>query len=222
MAFPRLAAALLCAVLLAGCDSSERLRNFSAVEEGALYRAGRLEAPALRRAIETYGLKTVVDLGGWDADPGQWQANQEVADALGVKRYAVHMSGDGRANPNGYLAVLRILADPANQPALVHCASGTERTSAAVVLYRHLVEGRLIEPAYEESFRYGHHAEDYEWIAFLAEWMPELEQAWSTGGWIEGLPSVEPRPGEIVNARPARSQWVPSDYPSAKRRARSP
>ena len=39
---------------------------------------------------------------------------------------------DGRANPNGYLTVLRILADPANQPALVHCAGGTERTGAAV------------------------------------------------------------------------------------------
>ena len=158
----------------------------------------------------------MVDLGGWDADGAQWQANQDVADELGVTRYAIHMSGDGRANPNGYLAALRILADPANQPALVHCAAGTERTGAAVVLYRHLVQGQLIQPSYEESFEHGHEAEDYEWIAYLADWVDEIGEAWRSGGWIEGLPPVEARPGEIVNARPAPSQWVPPDYPQAR------
>lgn len=211
MAFVRLAPALLCALVLAGCDSSERLRNFGTVEQGVLYRSGRLEAPALRRAIEEYDLATVVDLGGWDFDREQWQANQEVADELGVTRYAIHMSGDGRANPNGYLAALRIMADPANQPVLVHCAGGSERTGAAVVLYRHLVQGELIQPAYEESFAYGHRAKDYEWIAFLADWIGEISAAWRSGGWIEGVPPVEPRPGEAINAQPAPSQWVPPD-----------
>jgi protein tyrosine/serine phosphatase len=209
---------LLCALLAlaAGCDSSERLRNFSAVEEGVLYRSGRLEGPALRRAIEENGLKTVVDLGGWDTDPAQWQANQEVADELGVTRYAIHMSGDGRANPNGYLAALRILADPANQPALVHCAGGTERTGAAVVLYRHLVQGELVQPAYEESLQHGHEAEDYEWIAFLADWMPSIGEAWRRGGWIEGVPPIEPKPGELIDANPASNQWIPPDYPGPR------
>ena len=49
------------ALALAGCDSFEPLRNFSAVEDGVLYRSGRLEAPALRRAIEEHGLKTVAE-----------------------------------------------------------------------------------------------------------------------------------------------------------------
>jgi protein tyrosine/serine phosphatase len=208
-------APLLLALLLAvpGCDRSERLRNFGTVEEGVLYRSGRLEAPGLRRAIEEYDLKTVVDLGGWDNDDAQWQANQDVADELGVTRYAIHMSGDGRANPNGYLAALRILADPANQPALVHCAAGTERTGAAVVLYRHLVQGEQIQPAYEESLTFGHEAEDYEWIAYLADWVGALREAWRAGGFIEGLPPVEPEPGRVFDARPASGQWVPPDYP---------
>ena len=213
MIAPRLALALLVSGIVAGCNSSERLRNFDVVEEGVLYRSGRLEAPALRRAIEEHGLVTVVDLGGWDMDREQWQANQQVADELGVKRYAIHMSGDGRANPNGYVAALRILADPANQPALVHCAGGTERTGAAVVLYRHLVQGRLIQPSYEESFEYGHQVEDYEWIAYLADWVDEIGEAWRSGGWVEGLPPVEPVLGEAVNAHPAPSQWIPPDDP---------
>lgn len=205
--------ALLLAPVLPSCDGSERLRNFGVVEEGKIYRSGRLEAPALRRAIEEHGLATVIDLGGWDSDAEEWQANQSVADELGVTRYAIHMSGDGRANPNGYVAVLRLLADPADHPVLVHCAAGTERTSAAIVLYRNLVQGELIQPAYEESFGYGHQAEDYEWIAYLADWIDEIGQAWRGGGWIEVVPPVVPRPGEIVTARPARGQWVPPDYP---------
>lgn len=222
MAATRLAAALVWALLATGCDSSERLRNFDVVEEGVLYRSGRLEAPALRRAIQEYGFQTVLDLGGWDGDREQWQANQDVADELGVTRYALHMLGDGRANPNGYVAALRILADPANQPVLVHCASGTERTGAAVVLYRHLVQGRLIQPSYEESFEHGHQPEDYEWIAYLADWVDEIGRAFREDGWIEGLPPVEPRPGERVRATPAPSQWVPPDYPRPPSRGDSP
>lgn len=213
MIAPRLVLAVLLGGVVAACDSSDRLRNFAAVEEGVLYRAGRLEAPALRRAIEENDLVTVVDLGGWDMDPEQWQANQAVADELGVTRYAIHMSGDGRANPNGYVTALRILADPANQPALVHCAGGSERTGAAVVLYRHLVQGRLIQESYEESFEHGHEAKDYEWIAYLADWADEIAEAWRSGGWVDGLPPVEARPGETVNGYPAPSQWIPPDDP---------
>jgi protein tyrosine/serine phosphatase len=212
MAGSRLVLALLVTLNLTACDSSSGLRNFGVVEEGVLYRSGRLEAPALRRAIAEHGLKTVVDLGGWDANAAEWQANQDVADELGVTRYAIHMSGDGRANPNGYVTVLRILADPANQPALVHCAGGTERTGAAVVLYRHLVQGKLIQPSYEESFEHGHQVEDYEWIAYLADWVDEIGAAWRSGGWIEGVPPVEARPGELVDANPDPKQWVPPDY----------
>ena len=214
----RCVARLLCGWLLlpslfsVGCSDAEKLRNFGVVEEGVLYRSGRLEAPALRRAIEQHQLKTLVDLGGWDSNPDEWARNQALADELGVTRYAIHMNGDGRANPNGYVAVLRILANPENQPALVHCAGGSERTGAAVVLYRHLVQGRLLQPAYEESFEYSHAAEDYEWIAYLADWVDEIEAAWRGGGWVEGVPPVEPEPGKLVKAHPAPNQWVPPDY----------
>ena len=98
---------------------------------------------------------------------------------------------------------------------LLENAAGTERTGAAVVLYRHLVQGRQVQPSYEESFEHGHEPEDYEWIAYLADWREELGAAWRSGGWIEEVPPVEPRPGQITDARPAPSQWVPPDYPNA-------
>jgi len=209
----RAALCALASLLAAGaCRDESRLRNFGVVEEGRIYRSGRLEPEAMRRLIEERGIRTVIDLGSWDRERAKAEEMQRIADEKGVTRYVVRMLGDGRANPNGYVAVLRLLADAKNQPVLVQCAAGSERTSAAIVLYRHVIQGRLIQPSYEESFGYGHDPEDYEWIAFLADWADEVEQAYRSGGWIPGLPPVEPQPGGWVDARPADSQWVPPDY----------
>ena len=220
MIAPRAAAALLLLLTTVGCERLDDPRNFGVVEEGAIYRSGRLEAPELRRAIAAHGLATVIDLGGWEGNEAEWQANQAVADELGVTRYAIHMPADARANPNGYLAVLRLLADRANHPVLVHCDAGDERTGAVVVLYRHLVEGKLVQPSYEESFVYGHAAEDYGWIAYLVDWLGALRRAWRAGGWIEGLPPVEPRAGGISDAWPVPGRERPPS-PSASSHPRA-
>lgn len=203
---------LLVGAVAAACGDDTRLRNFGVVEEGSVYRSGRLQPEAMRRVIEERGLRTVIDLGAWDRDPELSERMQRIAEESGVTRYVLPMSGDGRANPNGYVAVLNLLADPENHPVLVQCAAGSERTSAAIVLYRHVIQGKLIQPSYEESFEFGHDPEDYEWIAYLADWVDEIATAHRAGGWIPGLPPVEAKPGVEVHAGPARSQWVPPDY----------
>ena len=84
----------------------------------------------------------------------------------------------------------------------------------------HLVEGKLVQPSYEESFVYGHAAEDYGWIAYLVDWLGALRRAWRAGGWIEGLPPVEPRAGEISDARPVPGRERPPP-PSASSHPRA-
>ena len=206
----RLLPVLVCTLMALGIACGDRgPRNFGVVEEGKLYRSGRLETEVLRDVIRDRGIKTVVDLGSFDRFPEKQRANQEATAELGATWYGLQMVGDGRANPNGYVAALRLLSDPANQPALVQCAAGAQRTGTAVVLYRHLVQGRLIQPSYEESFQHGHDPDNYRWITFIADWVDEIGDAYRDGGWIEGLPPVEPVPGQNVRALPAASQWVP-------------
>ena len=208
----RLLPVLVCTLLALGIACGDRgPRNFGVVEEGELYRSGRLETEVLRDVIQEYDIKTVVDLGSFDRYPEKQRSNQEAAAELGATWYGLQMVGDGRANPNGYVAALRLLSDPANQPALIQCAGGSERTGTAVVLYRHVVQGRRIQPSYEESFQHGHDADSYRWIAFLADWADEIGDAYRDGGWIDGLPPIEPLPGQNVRAKPAASQWVPPD-----------
>lgn len=209
---PRLVASLACLLLAAGAACQPSLRNFGAVEEGRLYRSGRLEPDQLRAVIQQHGLRSIVDLGAYDNAPDADVKIQALADELGVTRYTIQMLGDGRANPNGYVAALRLMADSAREPMLVMCAGGTERTGVAVVLYRHVLQGMLIQRAYLEAMEFGHRAEDYEMLAYLADWADEIAEAFRTGSWVPELPPVEPKPGENVDARPAPSQWVPPDY----------
>lgn len=213
-----LAVALALGTLGAGCGP-RGLRAFGVVDDGRIYRSGRLTAEQLRGLIQARHLRTIVDLGAYDNDPEMDAAAAEISRAAGVDRFTLPMIGDGRANPNGYVAVLRLMADPARQPLLVMCSAGTERTGAAVLLYRHVVQGQLIQEAYRESLAQGHRAGDYEMLAYVADWAAPIEQAFRSGTWVPGLPPVEPVAGGTANARPAPSQWVPPDYPSARRRA---
>lgn len=135
-------------------------RNFGVVEPGVLYRAARLTPAATRQVVERYAIKTIVDLGAYDKSPADEEIARRTALALGVKRYVMRLNGDGTGNPDYYVQALKVLLDPANQPALVHCAAGTQRTGACVMMYRHMTQGTPYEAGLEEAKTYGHDPQD--------------------------------------------------------------
>ncbi len=116
-------------------------RNFGTVEAGRVYRSGYLEPHMLRRVVNEYGIRTIVDLGG--SEPGSADSAAELAAAaeIGVRRYELGLTGEEDDDPAKYVQALRIMADEASQPVLVHCAAGADRTTAAVILYEHIVKG---------------------------------------------------------------------------------
>jgi protein tyrosine/serine phosphatase len=120
-------------------------------------------------------IRTIIALNGRDEAVA---AEHERARELGVDHLVFSMSGDGRGDPAEYARVVEIMADPARQPVLVHCAAGAQRTSVAVILYRHLIEGMPIAEAYPESFEYKHRPGQWELPAFLADTLPAIEEAY--------------------------------------------
>ena len=177
------------------------VRNFGVVVEGEVYRSGRLTPTTLRRVILENGIRTVVDLGAYDHRPEQARRIRETADELGVTKFDVTMIGDGRANPNGYVEVLRILTDPQRRPVLVQCSAGAQRTGAAVLLYRHVVEGVPIQEAYPEAFLHGHEPDSWAMLAYVADWASAIGDAYRTGRPIPGVPPIEARSDGAVDAR---------------------
>ena len=168
-------------------------KRFSTVDEGVLYRAGKLTPAAMRTVVAHNDIKTIVDLGAWEEGSPADERAQASADAMGVTRYRFHLYGDTNGNPNHYLNALRIIQDPANQPVLVHCGAGTERTGYLVALYRTFVEGVPLDEAIDEADRKGHSPSRNPVFAKTVEtWTTPIEQAYRNGGSVEGADPVPP------------------------------
>ena len=182
-------------------------KNFGVVEAGKLYRAGGLTESTMRDVVAEHKIRTIVDLGAFDHEPQREAGMQKLADELNVNRHVFRLKGDATGNPNDYVAALRYMTDPANQPVLVMCSAGAQRTGAAVILYRCLTENRTIQQAYPDSFNYRHDpGKDWVMLAYLADWNDDIQQAYHSGGWIDSQPpttELYQQPGALtVPARP--------------------
>jgi protein tyrosine/serine phosphatase len=164
----RLAVILAIAIACAGAGYTYRygvrdhvlIRNFGVVESGKLYRSGRLTPSTTEQLVRTNHIKTIVDLGAYKNDPVEQRVAQQTADALGVKRIQFALEGDGTGDPQMYVDALKVMADPANQPVLVHCAAGAQRTSVCVMLYRKIFQNVPFETSIEEAKAHKHDPKD--------------------------------------------------------------
>lgn len=174
-------------------------KNFGVVVAGQIYRSGELTPAAFRKVVQENAIKTVVDLGTWPEGSDGDRREQRSAEALGVTRYRFSLSGDGTGNPNYYVQTLRLMNDPARRPILVHCGAGSERTGCAVILYRHLVEGKPIAEAFPEATEHRHNpGRNPKMLIMLAEWGDAIARAFRDGGQIPGVaPAPEAAPVDL-------------------------
>lgn len=174
------------------------VKNFGVVEAGQVYRSGRLTPATLTKVAKERKIRTVIDFGADARGSAADVAEQRTCEALGVSRLRLELSGDATGDPNMYVEALRVMADPANHPVLVHCGAGAQRTGAVVVLYRHLVQGKKISDVYPEAFEFGHDpGKDYALPTYLADWADEIEESFRTG---------EPIPVRMVNGKAYKAE----------------
>lgn len=161
-------------------------KNFGVVVEGELYRSGELTPTTTARVVREHGIRTIVDFGAHEPGSSEEARAQATADALGVTRYRLPLFGDAQGDPNRYAEALAIMTDPEQQPVLVHCAAGAQRTGCAVALYRHIVEGMDLDAAYDEANRYRHDPSDNPHLRrMLDTWADDVERAFRDGSTIE-------------------------------------
>lgn len=167
-------------------------KRFGVVQVDRIYRSGAPGAAATRHVVERRGIRTILDLGAYEpGSPGEHLA-RETAESLHVLRLRLDLKGDATGNPNWYVRALEVMTDPKRQPVLVHCGAGSERTGAAVALYRYVVQGVPIDRAYEETRRYGHSGRRNPHLReVLDTWGDPIARAYRAGTLI---PGVEPVP----------------------------
>jgi len=121
--------------------------NLYRIEDG-LYRAAQPTAAGFTE-LSTLGVHSVLDVAGGAGDDA-------LAPKGTIRLFHVPMSAWG-LHDDLVLHALRIMADPANRPLLIHCQHGADRTGAMVALYRVVVQGWSKADAIREMNKGGYH-----------------------------------------------------------------
>ena len=171
--FRRLAR-LLPAVLVAGSVFAipaeyarvreKHLRNVRVVEDGVLYRSGQPSPPGLGRLVHDYDIRTVISFrdveeGKTGVPPEQWE--EGFCKGLGIRYVRMplvvwsYRDGAIPADENVH-RFLEIMADPKNQPVLIHCFRGVHRTGTYAAIYRMEFQGWSNADAIEELKELGY------------------------------------------------------------------
>jgi protein tyrosine phosphatase (PTP) superfamily phosphohydrolase (DUF442 family) len=146
---------LVLAVLLAGAgyygwwhDVEFRMRE---IEPGNVYQSCVVRPLALPRIVETYHLKTVLDLRNDPDKQTSVEREREVLTALGVRHVHVPMDPDPTLDEIDEAA--KVLLDEDNWPILVHCHHGEGRSVMMAAIFRVLYQDKSVDEALRLSAR---------------------------------------------------------------------
>ena len=114
------------------------LSNLGVVRDGAIYRSAQPEDYS-QLAI-CLGIKRVMTL-------------REKAESFADFRLRLNVLSD--VSIEDFDLIVQTLSNPENQPILVHCQSGADRTGVACAAYRITVDGWSLAEAWEELECYG-------------------------------------------------------------------
>ena len=147
----------LVVITLVGCgygvyDNFAPLRltdNFHVVEWGRAYRSAQLDTETLGLLVDILGINTVVNLRG-ENESEPWYDNERTLLAdRGVEFVDIRMSAN-ELPPRAELLNLYDTFLTAEEPILMHCRAGADRTGAAAAIWRMVVLGDSREDAARE------------------------------------------------------------------------
>lgn len=130
--------------------------NFHPIVEGRAYRSAQVTPATLIYMAESHCIRTVINLRGENSWQPWYQLEKAACEALGLKMIDVRMGNSGLPEPATLLALFDALKE-AEEPILLHCKSGADRTGMAAALWRMTALGENAADAKRElSLTYGH------------------------------------------------------------------
>jgi protein tyrosine/serine phosphatase len=145
-----------CATYAAYCGILATSGNFHTVKAGQLYRSAQLDKAEFGQAIESYHIKSVLNLRGPNPESAWYKDELAAMREHAVDHYDVGISAHQPPTAEQMARILRILRTAA-KPILIHCKAGSDRTGLVAALYRYAIEGEPAEQAASElSLRFGH------------------------------------------------------------------
>ncbi|MEY3731312.1 MAG: hypothetical protein RLZZ57_2068 [Pseudomonadota bacterium] len=130
-------------------------RNWGVVAPDRLYRSNHPLPWQLRLAARHHGIRTVINLRGNRADCGADALSRAEAARLGLAHIDAPFESRGAPHKDRILRLAAIF-QAMDEPALIHCKSGADRTGLAAGLWL-MLQGRPVAEALAQlSLRHGH------------------------------------------------------------------
>jgi undecaprenyl-diphosphatase len=130
--------------------------NFHIVDEN-LWRSSQPNKESLIRMKE-HGLKTIINLRG-DEETDLWE--KSLSDSLGISYFSKKMDSRFPQEMSYLQEILSIIEDTTNQPVLIHCLGGKDRTGLISAMYKFKYYNIPLEDLKKEMIMYGHDNENY-------------------------------------------------------------
>jgi len=126
--------------LLSSCATLEHLLyiydplNFHSVKEEVLYRSAQPSGRDLRRMVQEYHIRSVINLRGSHPGESWYDIEKAVSDELGLKRVDIGMSAVRLPHRDDLIRLLDAFQE-LPRPILVHCKAGADRTGEASAIF---------------------------------------------------------------------------------------
>ena len=159
--------------------------NFAEVVPGKLYRSNHPTPARLKRYVDRYNIKTLINLRG-HRRCGSDALSREAARKLGLTHIDMAFESRGAPHKDRILRFAEIYQN-LEAPALMHCKSGADRAGLAAGLAILLEGGTANDALKQLSLRYGHFPRSRTGIldAFFLHYKSEAEGSLSFLDWLK-------------------------------------
>jgi tyrosine-protein phosphatase SIW14 len=217
--------AFIAAPIALAVHQQAQTRNFRVVRPGVLYRSGQMTKEGLKRILNDYRIKTVVNLR--DGVTPVDRAEEEFCNSEEIKFVRILPSQWGDVGGSvpveaGVRTFREIMSDPQNYPVLVHCFAGIHRTGAYCAIYRmefeHWTNARAI--AEMKACGYTNLDDELDILGFMEQyrptWMPKVEAAptETSSAEVKEKPKPKKAHSRKPSAKERSKQGRKSDFPA--------
>jgi len=131
--------------------------NLRAIAPGKCYRSEQMKPQAFKEAIESHGIKSVLNLRGEHGNQEWYKSELALCSAEKIDHADLNI-GLGELPKPETLQQLVAKLETGPYPMLLHCRSGSDRSGLAAAFYLHIVEHKPLPEAEAEqvTWRYGH------------------------------------------------------------------
>jgi len=171
------------------------VKRWGTVVPQQIYRSGQISQWLIADQLQKYNIATIVDMTAFDQHNPDHVAEVAAAQRLGVEVKRFKLFGDGTGDVANYVAALEAImkCQQAEEPVLVHCHGGSERTGGVVFCYRTLFQGWDSGVARREMMTYGWNSGgNSPLIDYLDRHMPELCRRLVERGVLASVPRQLP------------------------------